>query len=426
MAAILSGPGPAGAALPAASGLDRVPPSYGVSALPEPTPQESAADEAAWRVSRLRLAAARDAGLDEGARAEARRLQRSSYALLDARDRAFLDAAASLRLGGFTVSGMGIAAQVPSLPGPERLGPVFLLAQDFQAWLAGVRQEALTLGVPAATLDDALAGLVVMEDVLKLEDSQPEHTITFEEYLVRVVSDARVERGKAEMASHAAQLDGVSAKYGVPSATIAALWGIESNYGRSMGAFPVIGALATLAYAGKRPSFFRKELLEALRILAEEGMPSKRLLGSWAGAMGQCQFMPSTFRKLAVDGDGDGKRDIWKNETDVFASAANYLSLAGWRKAERWGQAVTLPPAFDQALADLKVVKPVAAWKALGVEPRQGEAFPDGAAAASVIRPTGPGGRAFLVGGNFRVFMSWNRSTYFAAAAGLLSDRLAR
>ncbi|MBI4679294.1 MAG: lytic murein transglycosylase [Elusimicrobia bacterium] len=397
---------------------------YGVSVLPEQTPQELASDAALGQVNRFRLELARRGALSESSLAEAGNLLYFGSVFLAPRDKAFLGSAVSLKFKAVKISGLGLAAEIPATPMFNLDELAALAQQDYHVWLAGLRQEAAGQGIPKPVLDAALTGLTTSQAVLDLENSQPEHTITFEQYIDKVVA-SRVERGRQKFAEYRVQLQAVSARYGVPPEVITALWGIETKYGLYMGDFPIIRSLATLAYAGKRPSFFRKELFEALWILAEEGMSSKDLKGSWAGAMGQCQFMPSSFRRLAADGDGDGKRDIWKSEMDVFASAGNYLSKAGWRKAAGWGQEVWLPDSFDQAQADLKVVKPISAWRQMGVEPVDGAALPDGGVDASIIRPSGPGGRAFLVLQNFRVFMSWNRSTYFATAAGLLSERIA-
>jgi len=269
-----------------------------------------------------------------------------------------------------------------------------------------------------------LTGLIIDPKVLAAENTQPEHTITFEQYLSGVVSDKRVAGGRQQLAQCGAILDRVAAAYGVPAANIAAIWGMESNYGPNQGDMQVVRSLATLAYAGKRPSFFRGELIAALHILAEEHMAAKDLKGSWAGALGQPQFMPSTYRRLAVDFDGDGHRDIWKSVADVTASIANYLSKAGWDKTTGWGQEVLLPANFDQSLAGLAVTKSVKDWQALGVQALAGAALPAVAASASVIRPSGPGGRAFLILPNFRVVMRYNNSTYYATAGGLLADRI--
>ncbi|HAM37080.1 MAG TPA: lytic murein transglycosylase [Elusimicrobia bacterium] len=329
-----------------------------------------------------------------------------------------------MRLGGFSVQGPDSLVIIPAAyTAKSKEAPP---AQDFQSWLRELREEASRKGVPDSVLDDALTGLTVDSRILAGQNSQPEHKKTFEDYLSATVSESRVNGGRERMSQYAAMLAKASAAYGVPAAIIVSLWGQETTYGRWTGEFSVVRSLATLAYAGRRASFFRKELIEALLILAEEKMPSRDLKGSWAGAMGQCQFMPSSFRRLAADGDNDGRRDIWKNHADVFASIANYLSKAGWDPATTWGQAAVLPDNFDQSLADLKVIKPISSWREFGVKAAPQEQLPAGGLKASVIRPSGPGGRAFLAYPNFRVIMDWNRSTYFATSVGLLADRISR
>ncbi|MDD5630314.1 MAG: lytic murein transglycosylase, partial [Elusimicrobia bacterium] len=358
--------------------------------------------------------------LTEELLSEARHLQRERYSLLEPRDRALIDAALSLRMGGFSVTGPGATV---AFPAPGAIPLSLLKQEEFPAFLQGVRAEAVKEGVPQAVLDEALTGLTVDPKVLAAENSQPEHTTTFEQYLTAVVSAKRVAGGKAMLSQHAALLDKVSASYGLAAPFLVAIWGMESNYGPNQGGMNVVRSLATLAYAGKRPSFFRKELMAALHILADERMSSQDLKGSWAGALGQPQFMPSTFRRLAVDFDGDGRRDIWKSAPDVTASMANYLAKAGWDPKAGWGVEAALPENFEQSSAGLSVVKSVADWRALGVKALVG-ALPAGTLSASVIRPSGPGGRAFLVLPNFRVVMRYNNSTYYATAGGVLADRI--
>jgi membrane-bound lytic murein transglycosylase B len=248
--------------------------------------------------------------------------------------------------------------------------------------------------------------------------------MTFAEYLKIVAPPSRVQRGRSLLAQHKALLDEVSATYGVPASVIVALWGVESDYGRRTGGFSVIGALATLAYDGRRGAYFRRELLDALQILNEGHITPALMTGSWAGAMGQSQFMPSSFLSRAVDHDGDGRRDIWTTYADVFASAANYLKRAGWRQGQRWGRRITLPADFDAALIDLNVAKSLGAWQTLGVRNAKGQALPKVSLDASLVAPDGPDGPTFLVYHNFRVLLTWNRSTYFGTAVGLLSDQI--
>ena len=299
-------------------------------------------------------------------------------------------------------------------------------AENFAEWREGVRSEALSQGISAATFDAAFAGIEPIPRVIELDRSQPEVTITFAEYLERVVPESRVAQGRELLAKYRDLLEPIGREYGVPPRFIVALWGIETSFGRFLGGFPVIGALATLAHDGRRSAYFRGELLHALRILEDGHITPDAMVGSWAGAMGQSQFMPSSFVRYAVDHDGDGKRDIWGTQEDVFASAANYLVQAGWRNGETWGRQVQLPAGFDQGLADLKVKKTLAEWQALGLRRADGSDLPQAAMSGSVVLPGGEGGSAYLVYDNYRTIMRWNRSFYFATSVGLLADRIGR
>ena len=296
--------------------------------------------------------------------------------------------------------------------------------ESFAQWRDGVRSEALGLGISAATFDSAFAGIEPIPRIIELDRSQPEVTITFADYLERVVPESRVAMGRELLAAHRDLLVPIGRNYGVPPRFIVALWGIETSFGRFLGGFPVIGALATLAHDGRRSDYFRGELLHALRILEDGHIAPDAMMGSWAGAMGQSQFMPSSFVRYAVDHDGDGKRDIWGTQGDVFASAANYLAQAGWRTGETWGRQVRLPAGFDPALTGLEVTKPLADWQALGLRRADGGDLPQAEMSGSVVLPGGDGGPAYLVYGNYRTIMRWNRSFYFATSVGLLADRI--
>lgn len=306
------------------------------------------------------------------------------------------------------------------------LVPPALAAGDFQQWLGDLRAEALREGVSPATLERALAGIAPIPRILELDGKQPERTVTFDTYLSRAVTKARIKKARERMVTHKVQLAQVSKKYGVPARFIVALWGMETDFGGNMGGFKVVDALATLAYDGRRSAFFRGELLKALRILDEGHITPDRMLGSWAGAMGQCQFMPSSFFKYAQDGDGDGHRDIWTSHADVFASAANYLATVGWKTDQTWGRAVRLPKGADSAAwtgLD-KQALPLAAWAKRGVRSADGKPLPKANIEAWMVQPDGPKGAAFLVYGNYRTIMDWNRSTYFATAVGILADHI--
>jgi peptidoglycan lytic transglycosylase B len=296
----------------------------------------------------------------------------------------------------------------------------------FDEFLADVRAEALQKGIQPATLDVALAGLAPIPRVIELDRRQPESTITFEEYMARVVTPEMVAKGRASCQANRELLAKVEAAYGVPAAFVCALWGIESRYGENMGSYSVIGSLATLAYDARRAAFFRKELFEALAILDEGHIRSDLMMGSWAGAMGQSQFMPSSFRAYAVDFDKDGRRDIWTTQADVFASAANYLKKAGWKQGEPWGQSVFLPQGFDVSRIGNKQIRSVKEWKGLGVEPLPGFQLPADDVEAAVVRPGGEDGQAYLVRRNYQVILKWNRSDFFGLAVVTLADRIAQ
>jgi membrane-bound lytic murein transglycosylase B len=297
--------------------------------------------------------------------------------------------------------------------------PAAANTQDFATWLVGLRQDALAQGVRPATLDRALAGLQPIPRVIELDQRQPEKTLSFEDYLQRVVTPARIATAQQRLAENRPLLEEVGKRYGVQPRFIVALWGIESDFGRLTGGFPVVGALATLAYDGRRSAFFRGELIAALKILDHGDIAPEAMLGSWAGAMGQSQFMPSSFLSYAVDWHGDGKRDIWNRREDVFASIANYLSRVGWHADETWGRAVKLAPGFDRSLAGIETRKPLSEWQRLGVRRADGGELPQRDLAASLILP---GDSAFLVYDNFKTILKWNNSLYFGSAVGYLAD----
>ena len=296
-------------------------------------------------------------------------------------------------------------------------------AEDFQIWLGKLRVEAEGKGISQSVLDEALAGIQPIPRVIELDRRQPEFTLTFTQYRDRVVPQSRIKKGRAKYQENRDLLEEIGGKIGVQPRFIVALWGIETDFGRVTGGFKVISALATLAHDGRRSAFFRKELLNALQILHEGHIAPKEMMGSWAGAMGQSQFMPSSFLAHAVDYDGDGRRDIWTTRPDVFASAANYLAKSGWRADQTWGREVKLPRDFDFALADLKVRKPIGGWQVLGVRRPDGGDLPTRQLSASIVLPEkGKMSPAYLVYSNYRTTLRWNRSTYFALAVGLLSD----
>lgn len=297
---------------------------------------------------------------------------------------------------------------------------------DFKIWLTGLRQEAMAHGITARTLDRAFAGVQPIPRIIELDHTQPETTLTFAQYIERVVSPARRDAARARYAEHKALLDEIGQRYGVPPRYIVALWGIETDFGHSIGSYPVVAALATLAYDGRRSAFFRRELINALLMIQNDNIDPAIMIGSWAGAMGQSQFMPSSFLAYAVSYRGKGAPDIWNKTDDVFASIANYLSRLGWRADQSWGEAATLPAGFDTAQIGLGQKKPMAEWAALGVRRGDGSPLPaaprDSGWRASVLQPGGSDGPTLIVYDNFSVIMRWNNSSYFGAAVGYLAD----
>ena len=295
----------------------------------------------------------------------------------------------------------------------------------FLEWLEGVRMEARTQGISDAILDKSLANTAPIPRIIELDRNQPESTITFTNYINRIVNATRVRIGRAKLDAHRKILDQVGQEFGVQPRFIVALWGIETNFGQFTGGFSVVDALATLAYDGRRSAYFRGELMKAFKILEEGHIAPEDMKGSWAGAMGQSQFMPSSFLAYARDHDGDGAKDIWNTQADVFASAANYLKNVGWNDDLTWGREVRLPPGFDASLAALDVVKKIGDWQQLGVRRTDGADLPARTIDASIILPGGQGQPAFMIYDNYRATLRWNRSHYFATAVGLLSDRIA-
>ncbi len=298
-------------------------------------------------------------------------------------------------------------------------------ADDFSSWLEGLRQEARTKGISETTLHEALDDLQPIPRVIELDRRQPEFTQTFWHYLDTRVTEDRIERGRMLRELHAELLDSIARDYGVQPRFLVAFWGLETNFGDYLGSFPVIGSLATLAHDPRRSDFFRTELLAALSIIDADHIPVDEMIGSWAGAMGQPQFMPSTFIRFAVDADDDGRRDIWHSLPDVFASAANFLSKSGWQGDRTWGREVKLPPDFALELTGLEVEKSLAAWQVLGVRMSNGADLPRLNIKGSIILPAGHAGPAFLVYNNYRTTLQWNRSDLYAIAVGYLADRIA-
>ena len=296
----------------------------------------------------------------------------------------------------------------------------------FEDWLAGLGRDAVEAGVRGALLEKILSDVELIPRVIELDRNQPEGRLTFAEYLAKVVPKSRVDTGKRLLAENRGLLSGVESDYLVQLRFIIALWGVESDFGRFTGGFSVINSLATLAYDGRRSSFFRSELIEALKILNLGEITNEQMFGSWAGAMGQCQFMPSSFHRFAADYDNDGKRDIWNSRPDVFASIANYLHQSGWRFDQTWGREVWLPQGFDTSVTGLEQVRSIGDWQKMGIRRSDGSALPSRQLTAAIILPDGDGSKAYMVYDNFKNIMKWNRSVYFALAVGIFSDELGK
>jgi membrane-bound lytic murein transglycosylase B len=341
-------------------------------------------------------------------------------------------AAAALLLTAILPAVQAAAETEPPQPAKEPAGepavqqPAAPMASDpaFTAWKEALRQEALGLGISKETLDKALTPAVPIAKVIELDRKQPEFTQTFWRYVDLRVNDARIARGQEMLKAHAALLDRIWRKYHVPPRFLVAFWGLESNYGDHFGGYPVIDALVTLAYDQRRSKFFREQLIDALKIVNEGDISVDRMRGSWAGAMGHLQFIPSTFVRYAVDEDGDGRRDIWGSLPDTFASAANYLSSIGWRGDETWGREVKLPARFDYELSASNVEKSLNEWARLGVTRPNGQALPQADIKASLVLPAGHQGPAFLTYANYQRILNWNRSALYAISVGHLADRL--
>ena len=297
--------------------------------------------------------------------------------------------------------------------------------QTFAAWVTSFRDQAIAHGISPATYDRAFTGITVKPKIITADQNQPEFEQRIWSYLSKAVSDFRIQKGRDLLSQHAALLAAIEETYGVQPQNLVAIWGLESSFGTFIGNINVIEALATLSYQGRRRSFGREQLLAALEILDEGYATIPQLKGSWAGAMGHTQFIPTTYLSYAIDYDGNGHRDVWTDLGDVFASTANYLTKSGWQSGAPWGREVVLPAGFDYSLADKTIVKSVAAWTQLGITAGAGRDLSvDSNQSASLILPGGHTGPAFLIYQNFRTLLRYNNSTSYALAAALLADRL--
>ena len=304
--------------------------------------------------------------------------------------------------------------------------PDMVVAQDaeFAQCLSGLQQRARSEQLSTHVVDEVLANLKQQTRVIELDRSQPEFTQTFADYFQQRVTAERIERGQELLDQYEAFLTDLTRKYGVPGRYLVAFWGLETNFGSYLGKMPTLDSLATLACDERRSEFFTSELMQALALLERESLTPAEMRGSWAGAMGHTQFMPSAYRLYATDGDGDGRVNLWRSERDALASGANFLVNLGWQKGQRWGREVLLPDDFPYVKTGLNNSQPLAYWRGLGVSFANGNPIPDIDMQASVLVPAGHSGPAFLVYPNFDVILRWNRSEYYALAVGLLADRL--
>ena len=322
--------------------------------------------------------------------------------------------------GGSDWSGQSGASGDPSMTADA----IRAAAADFSNCIASLWPEAARRGISRANFERFTAGLTPDLHIMDLLDAQPEFTKAPWDYLDLLVSDDRIARGRALIAQYAPAFDAVERTYGVDKYIVAAIWGVESNYGTLGGDRPVVRSTATLACVGRRQNYFREEFLSALEILQRGDVPPEHLVGSWAGAFGPTQFMPTSFKRYAVDFDGDGRRDVVDSIPDMIASTANNLKTDGWLSGRSWGYEVALPPSFDYLLADRAKPMTIRQWQALGVRRAGNKPFPHPEEKAFLLLPAGARGPAFLMTQNFRVIMKYNPAEAYALAIGYLADRM--
>ena len=298
--------------------------------------------------------------------------------------------------------------------------------EEFEDFLHDIEVRAAAAGISKETVEKTFATIKPSAKSIELDRKQPESTTRFDEYIKMVVSPGRIRKGKRLLKENEWLLGKVSKQYNVQPRFIVALWGIETDYGANTGGFHVPSVLATLAFEGRRKDLFSEQLIDALQIIDKGHIEPEEMKGSWAGAMGQTQFMPSSFLNFAEDYNKDGKRDIWGNRGDVFASIANYLTKAGWTDEGTWGRKVNLPKNFNYAQLGWENAMLISDWSDVGVRRIDGTKLPDKDIKAAVIMPDGKKGGAFLVYDNYKTILKWNRSNYFACAVGLLSDAIGR
>jgi membrane-bound lytic murein transglycosylase B len=312
-----------------------------------------------------------------------------------------------------------IATSIPAIL--SRRAPAAPM-DSFSGFLTELKAEARRAGIRPATLEGAFAGVAPNQKVLDRDRHQPEFTMTWARYRSLVITDKRIIDGRQAVAENRALFQRVEQRYGVSAGVIAGIWGLESSFGTGTGDYRVVEALATLAWDGRRASFFRSELMAALKILDHGDVAPKGMTGSYAGAMGQPQFMPSSYLRYAVDFEGHGRRDIWSSKPDVLGSIANYLGQSGWQSGQGWGQAVTVPG--DMTVPGRETKQPLSAWSRIGVRPVSGRWSVAPEAPVALVAPDGPGGDVFAVFGNFAAIRRYNPSDFYAIAVGMIGDQV--
>jgi len=315
------------------------------------------------------------------------------------------------------IAGAAIALAIAQPPARAAIAEA-----GFEPWIEDLAAEARERGISPPTVAAALANVEPIEEILRLDRKQPRRPRDFCGYMQKRLTSTRIARARRVMKTHAKLLREINAEYGVPARYLVALWGLETNYGDYVGDYPVIASLVTLAHDPRRSAMFREQIFGALRILDEGHVDLPSFVGSWAGATGQMQLMPTTFLAYAVDHDGDGRKDIWSNPADALATAANYLRQAGWRGGETWGRQVRLPAGLAADAAALEGRNPLDAWQERGVRTISGNDLPQSNLRGSIVRPQKRPDPAFMVYPNYRTFLAWNRSTFFAISVGTLAD----
>lgn len=324
----------------------------------------------------------------------------------------------------FCLSFFSLALMVVQFSHAALADEVSMMESEFEACRSNLRERALSQGYSNFITEDIIAGLAPLERVISLDRKQPEFTESFGAYIQKRVNDYRIENGKLMLKEYAGLLNRLSTSYGIPSRYLVAFWGLETNFGRHKGKMEVLNGLATLACDTRRSEYFTQELFNLFTLLDEKRVEKSQLLGSWAGAMGHMQFMPTALKTYGIDGDGDGALNVWDSVPDALTSAANYLQQIGWNKEEIWGRTVEIPEGFDYSKVDFDTNYPLSHFKKLGITKTYNRPLPDYQTQAQLVLPAGHKGPAFLVYSNFAVFMKWNFSQNYALAVGLLADSL--